>query len=362
MQAQSHTRRRAHKSKTVTPSKPFVPIYEQLVGVYRDDILAHRLAPGSRIDSINDIMVRHGVSRETAKLVLKILARDGLIIQKPGKGSFVADLRPRKKTWGVVLPFYSVQYEYLLEQLADKAWRMGREFHHFVDYNSFEDEIRLVGRLINERYEAVIVVPTQDETQTSDFYSRLSAQGTFVALMDHTMAGSYFPYVIQSYDLGVQRGMRHLAERAGGAIAFVRNEVWADRNVVQEMMEETYKQFIDSERIQSHPIVIDRMNRVNADFLRSESIRGIFCCDDADAVRILGRLREAGMHIPGDLCLVSYGNTELARFFTPTITSIDPHSEEMAETMARIMDSRLHGENTDYCQYVVQPTLEVRET
>ena len=75
-------------------------------------------------------------------------------------GSFVADLRPRRKLWAIVLPFYSAQYEDLVHALARQAWAMGRQLHHFVDYNNWEEERRLVGYLTRERYEAVVVVPT----------------------------------------------------------------------------------------------------------------------------------------------------------------------------------------------------------
>jgi DNA-binding LacI/PurR family transcriptional regulator len=341
---------------------PFVPIYKQLVDNYKRDILTLKLAPGSRIASINEIMQKHSVSRETAKLVLSLLARQGFIIKKPGKGSFVTDIRPCKKLWGAVLPFYSIQYEYLLEQLSENAWKTGREFHHFVDYNSIDEEIRLVGQLINKRYEAVIVIPTQNEAGTSEFYERLKPQKTFVTLIDHSMSGSYFPYVIQNYELGVQRALRYCAGKTSAHIAFVRNQVWAGRNVVQEMMEQAYTQFMHDESESKQPIIIERLSSIDAGFLKSENIGGLFCTDDSDAVRIAGRLREAGVCIPQQVSLVSYGNTELARFFTPAITSVDPHSEEMADIMARIMDKKLKGENTDYCQYVVQPTLVERET
>jgi DNA-binding LacI/PurR family transcriptional regulator len=60
--------------------------------------------------------------------------------------------------------------------------------------------------------------------------------------------------------------------------------------------------------------------------------------------------------------LVSYGNTDLARFFTPAITSVDPHNSEMAQKISDIIKDRLEGKNTEFCQFVVQPELIVRET
>lgn len=343
-------------------TEPFVPKYKRLTSLYRDAIFAHEYGPGARIDSINEIQARHGVSRETAKLVLKTLSDEGLIVQKAGMGSFVSDQRPPRKLWGIVLPFYSVHYEYLLGRLSRRAWAKGREFKHFVDYNNWEEEIRLVGRLINERYEAVVIIPTLDESKTAAFYSRLKTSNTVVTLLDHTMAGSFFPYVVQSYDLGVERGMRYLLGTTARSIAFVRNEIWADRNLVQEMMEEAYLDHMRTRRPDVEPIVVEHAGRVDRDFVQTRGIEGFFCCDDTDAVGIIGRLREQGLSIPLHARLVSYGNTEIARYFTPSITSIDPRTEEMVLQTVDIIMTRIAGGDTGFSQYVVQPELIHRET
>jgi DNA-binding LacI/PurR family transcriptional regulator len=345
-----------------TTQNSFVPIYRQLFDFYKVEIITQRNAPGSRIDSIAEIQSRHRVARETAKQVLKLLAGEGLIIQKPGKGSFAADLRPLKKAWAVALPFYSIHYEYLLGLLSEHAHALGRKFRHFLYYNNWQEEIRQVGGLVNERYEAIIVIPTLDESKTASFYARLQARGSTVALLDHTMAGSFFPYAIQSYDLGVQRGLRYLFGFNEGAVAFIRNEIWAGRNMVQDMMEETYRKMIAERHGAGGPLVIERAGDIDAAFFKNNAIGGIFCCDDADAVRIIGRSWDQGIIAGKDYRLVSYGNTELARYFTPGISSIDPHSEEMASYIADIVNNAIKGEDTGLSQFVVQPDLVIRET
>lgn len=346
-----------------TRKQPFVPLYRHLAGLYREDIVQRRLLPGARMDSINRISARHGVSRETAKKVLSLLVDEGLVVQRAGLGSFVAEHKRLKRLWGVVLPFYSIQYEDLLHRIAEHAWRRQRQLHHFVDYNSWEEEIRLVGDMIARRYEAVIVVPTLDESRTADFYRRLSPRDTFVTLVDHTMAGSFFSYAVQSYDLGVTRAVAYLRGRAGSCrIAFVRNETWNGRNLVEELMEETCRGVLRARTPRSEPVVIDRGRRVDASLIRRENVGGILCCDDVDAVRIIGRLREQGLAVPGDVSVVSYGNTDVARYFTPAVTSIDPHNQEMADTVCAIIDSRRGGKSTRLAQHVVQPELITRET
>lgn len=342
--------------------RPEVPVYEQLVNRYKADVLERRLQPGQRVDSITEIQRKHGVARETAKRVLKILEREGLIVQRVGKGSFVADLRPKSQTWGLVAPFFSVQYEDLVGRVMRLAAEAGREVRLVYDNNSWEEEIRLVGMMQRERYEAVIVIPTLDESRTWSFYSRLSPLDAPVVLFDHTMTYRDFSFVVQSYDLGVVRALDYLLDQKPAGVAFVRHEGWTGRNLVLELMVETYHMVMRRRRPDFEPVILDRAALVNAEALRDLGVTGIFCCDDVSAIQVIGRLREQGVSVPGSLNLASYGNTDLARFFTPAITSVDPHNEEMALRLVELLTADEQGAPETIRQYVVQPELVVRET
>jgi len=343
-------------------NKPFVPIYQKLYHYYKDAIITQKYQPGERVPSINEMIAQHQIARETAKIVLKMLSHEGLIIQKPGKGSFVIDQGPHKKLWGVVVPFFSAHIEELIFYLREEAVRFGRELEHYVDYNNWEEEIRLVGNLINQRVEAVIVIPTFDETQTASFYTRLKSGGTVVSLIDHTMAGSYFTYVIQSYDLGVKRAVNYLLKSPKGTLAFVKNNIWLRRNMVQELMQDTFQKFIADREDGHHSMIINNVYHISKNLVQQQNIRGFLCCDDHDAIRIIGRLKEWGFSIPEDVTIVSYGNTDMAKYFTPAITSINPHSHEMAMTTAQIIRQKLNGEDVSYSQYVLQPEIVIRKT
>ncbi len=141
----------------------FVPIYKKLTEFYRDKILDQELPPGHKIDSINRIMQRHDVSRETAKLVLKNLRDEGMIISKAGKGSFVNLQSGLKKIWGLIVPIYTANVEQLISYLEEEAQGKGRELEYFLDYNDASEEKRLVSKMAFEGYEAIIVVPNYDE-------------------------------------------------------------------------------------------------------------------------------------------------------------------------------------------------------
>ncbi len=341
---------------------PLTPIYEQLVRWYRESILTHQLLPGDRIDSITEIQRRHGVSRETAKRVLRILEEEGLIVQRAGKGSYVADLRPKQNVWGLVFPFHCLQYDDMILRLSQSAASQDRELRYFCDYNNWEEEVRLVSMMLAERYEAVIVIPTFDESKTWTFYSCLSPFDSPVLLLDHTMTYQDFTFVIQSYDLGVVRAMDYLRSRDSGSIAFLGNASWAGRNMVLELMQETYREYLRTRRSDMQPLIISRPSQITSQFIKEHDVTGVFCCDDVSAIQMLGRLREQGLRAPDELSVVSYGNTDLARFFTPGITSVDPHNDEMVELMEQLLTTCIKGNRPELTQYVIQPDLVVRET
>jgi DNA-binding LacI/PurR family transcriptional regulator len=339
------------------------PIYQRLFERYRDDILAFRIVPGERIDSIVEMQRKFQIGRETAKRVLGLLATEGFIVQQRGKGSFVTDQRPRQKILGVVLPHYSMQYEELLFEVTARVHARGRTVHHVCHYNDFEEEIRLVGKMLHDRYEAIAVIPTLDESKTwKRFYANIQATQSSVVLLNHTMTSNDFPYVIQSYDLGVTRALLYMLEKKPGAIAFIENEMWPGRNMVLELMRGTYLELLKTRRPGDEPLVLSRAAEVDWANLRSRGVTGIFCCDDVCAAQTIGRLKEQGARVPEDLHVVSYGNTELARFFTPAITTVNPHNAEMAAALCDLLFAPDAVRKTAFRQHVIQPDLVVRGT
>jgi DNA-binding LacI/PurR family transcriptional regulator len=338
----------------------FVPLYKRLFDLYKDRIITQQVKPGHQIDSINRIMQKYNVSRETSKLVLKMLADEKLIISKMGKGSFVAPIAATRKIWGMVIPFYSSNLEHLINHLDGEAKKRGRRLSYFIGYNNPREEERLVGSMIMEGYEVVIIVPNNDESLTADFYRKLFVGNTCVLLVDNTMTGSYFRYVIQSYDLGVKRAIDYLVSKTGKNLLLVKNDSWKGRNMLYEFMEQTFNTIICNSYPMREVFAISDMKQMSQEFIAGNQIGGILCCADTDAVRIIGRLKKYGYTFPGEISLVCYGNTELTEFFDPAISVIDCRYGEMAAQTARLIDNAQKANPLE--QYVIFPQLIIRET
>lgn len=70
------------------------PPYEQLADVLRSRIRSAALGPGVQLPSYHSLATEFGVAPNTVKSALAELRREGLIVSRPGKGSFVRTQPP----------------------------------------------------------------------------------------------------------------------------------------------------------------------------------------------------------------------------------------------------------------------------
>lgn len=336
-----------------------IPLYKKITAYYSRRIYKQDYPPGAPIDSIHKIMERHLVSRETAKLVHKKLIDKGLVVAVQGKGTFVNIQNDSGRVWGVVVPFFSSNIEQLITRLSEAAGSTGSNLKYFLHYNNPEEEMRITSEMILAGYEAVIVVPNYDESKTADYYRRVVTGKSKLILADNTMAGSYFNYVIQSYDLGVKRAFDYLVSRHDGNFLLLGTETWKGEHLVYELMENTLRMLIQYKVPERRLFVRNDVQQIDPAYLRSNRIGCILSLQDIEAVKILGRLRHWEFKIPREISLVSYGNTELTEFFQPAITVIDCNYRKMAESIAAHITGTAVEKNR---QIVISPEIIVRAT
>ncbi|OIQ09371.1 HTH-type transcriptional repressor YtrA [Moorella thermoacetica] len=78
---------------SISPRNP-VPLYQQIVEQIRAKILAGELPPGSQLPSIRELAKELTTSMITTKRAYLELEKEGLLITRPGLGTFVAGVRP----------------------------------------------------------------------------------------------------------------------------------------------------------------------------------------------------------------------------------------------------------------------------
>lgn len=127
-------------------------LYQQLYRSIRADIVAQRLAPGTRLPSIRQMMRDAGVSRTTIESAYEQLCADGLVTCVPQSGYYVSDVSVRRPTVSPVTdePAEPVRYDFSGQRMDPKSfdfdiWRrlsraVTADYSLFLGYGSQQGE------------------------------------------------------------------------------------------------------------------------------------------------------------------------------------------------------------------------------
>ncbi len=72
-----------------------LPVYQQIVGQIRGLVEQGHLGPGDRLPPIRELARTLGVNRDTVSSAYEVLAAQGMVDARVGRGTFVRGLRPR---------------------------------------------------------------------------------------------------------------------------------------------------------------------------------------------------------------------------------------------------------------------------
>jgi GntR family transcriptional regulator len=68
-----------------------IPLYYQLAEILHEQIASGELKPGEQIPTERELCEKTGISRVTVRQAIAYLIRDGLLVARSGKGTFVAE-------------------------------------------------------------------------------------------------------------------------------------------------------------------------------------------------------------------------------------------------------------------------------
>ncbi len=100
-----------------------VPIYHQLKTLIREQIESGLWRPGDRIPTEDELCRLYGISRSPVRQALKELVYEGVLVRRPGAGTFLNDLSPRQAAadTSIQLVCSDIRWSHLLEHVR-KAW------------------------------------------------------------------------------------------------------------------------------------------------------------------------------------------------------------------------------------------------
>ncbi|MBE1878651.1 LacI family DNA-binding transcriptional regulator [Myceligenerans sp. TRM 65318] len=75
-------------------------------------------------------------------------------------------------------------------------------------------------------------------------------------------------------------------------------------------------------------------------------VDGVFALNDALALGALHALHTRGLDVPGDVAVIGFDDIDDARYSVPTLSSVDPGREQIAQTAVDLLVARITGTET----------------
>lgn len=326
-----------------------LPLYRQMADVLRREIEAQALAPGTRLPTEKDLARRFQVSLITVRACVTELVREGILLRRQGRGTFIASRKARAtQLITAIVPdltdYFSAE---IVTGIQSAALPFGYELVAASSHDHAQTERMLLDRAVSRGVEGLIIV-----TGRGSF-----ANGALVGnrlFMPLILIDSYHPNVeadcfhtndvIGAYDAtrhliesGYQR-IGHLAGPKGHFLAELRVNGW--RRALREAGITVENGWLG----EAGATAADGHRGLMALVRQAPALDAVFAYNDLVAIGALRALAELGRRVPEQFGVAGYGNHALAAFVHPPLTTIDTAPRQVGIKAAQRLLARIREE------------------
>jgi DNA-binding LacI/PurR family transcriptional regulator len=326
-------------------------------------------SPPGRRPRLADVAARAGVSAGLVSLVLRsqpgpsdqtrarvLAAARDLGYRADRTASLLA--RRRSQHLGVLMDVRNTFHAEMVADIDAAATRRGYDLVLSV-LTPARDERAATEILLDFRCEGLILLGPEDQ---AGWLSALGQELPVVAVGRRVRSAS-LDVVRAADDLGVAQAVAHLAGLGHQDIAFVdggRGAIAADRRRGYQ-------------RAMRRHGLADRIRVIPGDHTEEAGIRAapavlegrttaVIASNDRCAVGLLDRLARLSVDVPGDISVVGYDDSTLARLGHIDLTTVSQDAPRQAEEAVALLAGRLDHGRTEPREVVLPPRLVIRTT
>ncbi len=321
-----------------------------------------RVAGVSRMTVSRALRADSPVSQETRDKILKVV-RDMNYVPDQMAGSLTTK---RSGFVAVLVPsLNNLHFAETVQALTEELEEIGQQILlGHTDYSAEREEL-LVETMLRRRPEAIVLSYDGHSERTVQLLK--DAHVPVVELwerpedpIDHTIGFSNREAAAKMTQGLIERGYRNIAflgeaeddwtrgaaRRAGFSDAMAGAGLSAHRVV----------------RYGKPPLTIEAGARAVTDVLgQFDDVDCIFCVSDVAAFGVLSTLRAKGIRVPEDIGVAGFGNFEISRFSTPTISTIKVDPQRIGQTTGQLIARLLAaGEEADAAPQHVKVAAELQ--
>lgn len=319
---------------------------------------------------LSDVAMEAGVSTATVSLVLR---------GKPGPGErtrqavtaaaarlgYRADrsasllARRRTRLLGVTMDVTSPFHAEMIEDIQETADAEGYDVV-VSPVTRVRDERRAVEALLDYRSEAILLLGPLLPTAELEGLARERA----VVVIGRRVNVPGVDVVRAADDQGVMLAVAHLADLGHRRIAFLDGP----RGPIATLRRQGFRSAMHRCIGTAHPMVVPAGDSEEAGEVAVAGLLGeglptaLVAFNDRCALGALDRLWRDGVDVPGDVSVVGYDDSPLARLGVVGLTTVSQDPNVMAAAAVHAAVDRLDGAADSPVEVVLTPTLVVRRT
>lgn len=372
-------------------------LYQIIVDDIVQQIVAGNLKKGDRLPTEQNLIEKYEVSRITARRAFQDLEDNDIIIRRKGSGSYVTGVFPRGEISSTVnnriislaIPFHS---------------NLGGCFeliHGIGDYLNAEGYVLTVEHMSSILKERQFLLSLKSSPLTGflfypstghenlDVILSLDASTVPIVFLDKYFEGTSLVSVVSDNYGGTRSSVEHLVALGHTEIAFVSN---MDLNVASSVRDryqgycaglrdagiqvdlsnvvavgkgatgDLYSSYYEAMTAGGISTTVEESLMVQLLaplFNHSNSVTAILAINDYMAIDIARTLTRMGIRVPLDVSVVGFDNIELSSQIEIPITTVAQDFYEIGVTAARVLLSKLLGENNHVRSPIVIPTKSV---
>ena len=304
-------------------------------------------------NTIKDIALALGLSPSTVSRALQdyphtsqaTKARVREVVEKMGyrHNAVAASLRNSKSnTIGLIIPRISMYFH--AEAVTVIQNSLHESGYHLIICQSNDQpdlEKELVNTLYSARVDGLIVATTSRTTDFScfDVFRKNHIPLVFYDRVpkdypSHKISGDEYRGGLEATLHLLDLGCRKIAH-IGGPLT---SNIYRDRYMGYLAAHERYRVAPDPDMLYFHELTWENAQKTCKLLLGGNAHPdAVFACNDTTAIAVLGRAREIGLDIPGELKLVGYSNDPRTEITTPSITSVEQFPREIGEKAAHLI-------------------------
>lgn len=329
---------------------------------------------GDKLISENTLCEKFGISRQTVRHAIGRLEQEGLVERQRGSGTYIktGGLGVNNKTMTVgVITTYLDDYIFpsIINGIEGVLTKNGYSISLGLTRNRVENERRLLESFLEKGLDGLIVEGTKSALPNPniEIYKKFYKQGIPVIFMNGYYGELSPNYVVVDDVLGGKMATDYLISAGHKKITGIfKYDDMQGHKRYQGFQESIYHAGIticeenlmwfatDDSKIFDESYQAETLKKL-------KQVSGVVCYNDEIATKLIKLLESNAIHVPGDISVVSFDDSNLATMSQIGLTTVAHPGKDLGKMAAKELLKIIKKEQNK-SKKVIKPKLIIRES